>query len=46
MFGRTTTLVLGLGAGYVPGTKAGRARYEQIKTRADRFAKRAGDSVG
>ncbi|GAA4192787.1 hypothetical protein GCM10022219_13610 [Microbacterium oryzae] len=27
-------LVIGLGAGYVLGTRAGRARYEQIKDRA------------
>ncbi|MER7797232.1 hypothetical protein [Microbacterium sp. NPDC096154] len=27
-------LVIGLGAGYVLGTRAGRGRYEQIKTQA------------
>lgn len=27
-------LVIGLGAGYVLGTRAGRQRYEQIKTKA------------
>ena len=46
MLGKTTTLVLGLGAGYVLGTKAGRARYEQTKPRVDRFAKHAGESDG
>ncbi|OCG73264.1 hypothetical protein [Microbacterium sediminis] len=29
-------LVIGLGAGYVLGTRAGRARYEQIKTQAQK----------
>ncbi|MTE24694.1 hypothetical protein [Microbacterium sp. ZXX196] len=29
-------LVVGLGVGYVLGTRAGRARYEQIKTQAER----------
>ena len=31
------TLVVGLAAGYVLGTRDGRERYEQIKTRATRF---------
>lgn len=31
------TLVVGLAAGYVLGTRDGRERYEQIKTRANRF---------
>lgn len=30
--------VLGLGAGYVLGTRAGRAQYERIKATATRFA--------
>jgi len=29
-------LVIGLGAGYVLGTRAGRARYEQIKKQAEK----------
>ena len=29
-------LIVGLGAGYVLGTRAGRARYEQIKKQADK----------
>jgi len=29
-------LVIGLGVGYVLGTRAGRARYEQIKTQAQK----------
>lgn len=29
-------LVIGLGAGYVLGTRAGRQRYEQIKTQAQK----------
>ena len=29
-------LVVGLGVGYVLGTKAGRARYEQIRTQAEK----------
>ena len=31
------TLVVGLAAGYVLGTRDGRERYEQIKTQATRF---------
>ena len=31
------TLVVGLAAGYVLGTRDGRERYEQIKTQANRF---------
>ena len=30
--------ILGLGAGYVLGTRAGRAQYERIKTAASRVA--------
>lgn len=30
-------LVIGLGAGYVLGTRAGRARYEQIKKQAEKI---------
>ena len=30
-------LVVGLGVGYVLGTRAGRARYEQIKKQAERI---------
>ena len=30
-------LVIGLAAGYVLGTRAGRERYEQIKTQADKL---------
>jgi hypothetical protein len=33
-----TGLILGLGIGYVLGTKAGRERYEQIKKVAGRIA--------
>ncbi|HLT67544.1 MAG TPA: hypothetical protein VKZ73_06700 [Microbacterium sp.] len=29
-------LIVGLGAGYVLGTRAGRARYEQIKKQAEK----------
>lgn len=36
MFSKTA-LVLGLGAGYVLGTRDGRERYEQIKTQANRL---------
>ena len=36
MLGKAT-LVAGLAAGYVLGTRAGRARYEQIKTQANRL---------
>ncbi len=38
MFGRKTFLILGLGAGYVLGSKAGTERYEQIA----KLAKQAG----
>lgn len=30
-------LIVGLGAGYVLGTRAGRARYEQIKKQAEKI---------
>lgn len=30
-------IVIGLGAGYVLGSRAGRERYEQIKTQADKI---------
>ncbi|MBI4260755.1 MAG: YtxH domain-containing protein [Actinobacteria bacterium] len=33
-----TGLVVGFGVGYVLGAKAGRARYEQIRTWWDRFS--------
>ena len=32
--------ILGLGAGYVLGTRAGRAQYERIKTAASRVAEK------
>ena len=32
--------VIGLGAGYVLGTRAGRAQYERIKTAASRVAEK------
>ena len=42
--------VIGLGAGYVLGTRAGRAQYERIKTAASRvaekpFVRRQGEAV-
>ncbi len=33
-----TGLIIGFGAGYVLGAKAGRERYEQIKSLAERIA--------
>ncbi len=36
------TFVLGLGAGYVVGTRAGRARYEQLKHLATRAVQQGG----
>ncbi len=33
-----TGLIIGFGAGYVLGAKAGRERYEQIKTIAEKIA--------
>lgn len=35
--GSKAAFLLGAGVGYVLGTKAGRARYEQIKIKADHF---------
>ncbi|PFG37822.1 hypothetical protein ATL41_2601 [Flavimobilis soli] len=35
--GSKAAFLLGAGVGYVLGTKAGRARYEQIKNKADHF---------
>ena len=32
--------IIGLGAGYVLGTRAGRAQYERMKTAASRVAER------
>jgi hypothetical protein len=34
---RKTTFVVGFGAGYVLGSKAGRERYEQIRAAATRL---------
>jgi hypothetical protein len=34
-----TTLLVGVAAGYVLGARAGRERYEQIKTGAQRLAR-------
>ena len=39
---RLTTLVM-FGAGYVIGTRAGRERYEQIVTAAEKASKRLDD---
>lgn len=35
--GKKAAFLVGAGVGYFFGTKAGRARYEQIKTQASRF---------
>ena len=35
--------IIGLGAGYVLGTRAGRAQYERMKTAASRAAARVAE---